>query len=364
MIVEARLAQLSERRACVLTANATTAIYLALAILRERHGSGEVIVPAITCPQVAQAVVYAGLEPVFADVDLPDATISPGSLRALIGERTRAIVPIHIFGHAAPIAEIVALARERRIAVIEDAAQATGGSIDGRPIGSFGEFSVHSFGGTKIANAGGGGALLTDDLEAAARARELARALPPFGGDLADELLALSERNFYHGLTDLLRVEPQAPVGAAFRGLIPHYRGYLLRSLSTDAPLVGRIGAALDGLPANLAHRRALAARYHDGLADLPQIARSEGWRRSAVSWRYTVVLPDPATTLAVTGALRDAGLNASNHYWPVAQLMFDRTLPNAAAFGRRVLNLWVDGSTSEADVERTLGVLHATLAR
>jgi dTDP-4-amino-4,6-dideoxygalactose transaminase len=360
--LEARLAAQSRRSACVLTGNATTAIYLALRIVHERSGGGEVIVSTITCPSVVQAIVYAGFVPVFADVDVPECTLDPASLRGLINARTRAIIAIHIFGHAAPLAAILAAAGD--IPVIEDAAPATGGASDGRPFGSFGAFSVHSFGGTKIVTAGGGGAFLTDDLDAARRARELLGGLAPLAADAHEQLLELSQRNMTHGLMDLLRVEPDAAVGSAFLAVLPRYERLWLHALAPHSPLLARIGAGLDGLEANLAARRAVAMQYHEGLADLaPRVQRCTGWLASGVVWRYTFLIDDPEATLAATGALRAAGLNASNHYWSVAQLMFDQQLPASTYVSRRLVNLWVDRTTSAAAIEATLAVLHEALS-
>lgn len=277
-----RIAHASGRSDCVLTGTATTAIYVALRIVRERAGPGEVIVPPITCPSVVQAIVYAGLEPAYADVTLPDCTLDPAPVRALLGARTRAVIPIHIYGNAAPVDAVGALASAHGVAVIEDAAQAAGGALGGRPFGSFGDFSVLSFGGTKIVTAGGGGALLTDDRAAAERAREILSELPPLVPDPMEDLLALSQRNLTHGLMDALRVDPEIAVGGAFRDLVPAYRRLWLHALAADSPLRERIAAGLDTLPANLAHRLAMAERYDAGLAPLgAALTRSGSWRTS-----------------------------------------------------------------------------------
>lgn len=337
----AHIAGLSGRAACILTGNATTAIYVALRIVRERAGDGEVIVPTITCPSVVQAIVYAGLTPVFADVTLPDCTIDVAAVAALASERTRAVIPIHIYGHAAPIDAITELAHARGFAVIEDAAQAVGGAVAGRPFGSFGDFSIFSFGGTKIIMAGGGGALLTDDRAAAERAAELLAELPPPPSASDEELLALSQRNLTHGLMDLLRVDPALRVGTAFFDRVPAYRRLWLQALPADSPLVARIAAGFDDLGDNLERRRAIATRYHDALRTLgSRVTCSEAWRTSGVVWRYTFLARDPAAAISITGALRGAGLDASNHYWSVAQLFSDRVLPVSTEVSRRVVNL------------------------
>jgi dTDP-4-amino-4,6-dideoxygalactose transaminase len=128
--------------------------------------------------------------------------------------------------------------------------------------------------------------------------------------------------------------------------------------------VLARIDTGLDELATNLAGRRAIAMQYHDGLAEFAgRVRRCEGWRTSGVVWRYTFLVDDPETTLRVTRALRAARLNASNHYWSAAQLMFDEQLPASTYVSRRVVNLWVDRTTTAANVEATLAVLRRVLA-
>lgn len=361
--LEARIAREHGRKHCVLVGHANTALYLALRAIAQANSPGEVIVPTITCSSVIEVIVHAGFDPVFADVDVPDATIAVGAAAALIGPRTRAILPIHIFGHAAPIERIVALAASHGIAVIEDGAPATGGVIAGRPIGSFGNFSLHSYGGTKIVTAGGGGALLADDGEAAAWIRAQASKLPPLVPEPARELLASSHRNLTHGLVDLLRVHPDARVGESFRQQLPHYRSLYLHALRDDSPIVANIALGLDHLVSNLAARREMALRYHDALQALgDEIILSEGWLRSGVAWRYTFLVRDPDKTQPVTCALRAGGLNVSNHYWSMAQLYADQALTGSTFVSPRLINLWVDATTPPDAAKRSANIVRRVL--
>jgi dTDP-4-amino-4,6-dideoxygalactose transaminase len=362
--LEARIAGENMRSHCVLVGHANTGLYLALRAIAEHRGQGDVIVPTITCSSVVEVILQAGFDPVFADVDVPEATISVEAVRVLLGPRTRAILPIHIFGHAAPVAEIGALARAHGVAVIEDGAPATGGALQGRPIGSFGDFSLHSYGGTKIVTAGGGGALLTDDADAAAWIRAEARGLPPLVADPDRDLLASSHRNLTHGLVDLLRVQPNAPVAASYRGTLPRYRELYLHAVTEDSPLVEGIARGLDDLSANLAARREIALRYHEALSAFePAVIVTHSWLRTGTVWRYTFLVRDAALTQSVTRALRAERVNASNHYWSAAQLFDDLHLPGSDYVSPRLLNLWVDRSTLAEDVDRTIATLRRTLA-
>src|SRR5207248_9799851 len=138
--VEEAIARNTGRKHCLLVGRGTTAIHLALRAIEASTGRGEVILPTIACASIAQVVLYAGFRPVFAEVDLDTLAISVESVESKLTAQTKAIMPVHIFGHAAPMAAITALAAERNVFVIEDAAQAAGGWCDGRPMGGQGDF--------------------------------------------------------------------------------------------------------------------------------------------------------------------------------------------------------------------------------
>jgi perosamine synthetase len=133
--VEEAISRQTGRKHCLLVGRGTTAIHLALRAIEASIGRGEVILPTIACESIAQVVWYAGFQPAFADVDLDTFTISVESVERKLSADTKAVMPVHIFGHAAPMAQITALAAARDVFVIEDAAQAAGGMCDGRPMG-------------------------------------------------------------------------------------------------------------------------------------------------------------------------------------------------------------------------------------
>lgn len=151
-----------DRRFAMALPSCTSGIHLALAALGVGAGD-EVIVPEITWIASAAPVTYVNATPVFADVDARTWCMTAESLRARITPRTKAVIPVHLYGNVADMDAIVAVAREHGIAVIEDAAEAAGGRWGGRPAGSFGEASVFSFHGSKTLTTGEGGMLLTDD---------------------------------------------------------------------------------------------------------------------------------------------------------------------------------------------------------
>ncbi len=154
------------------TSSCTGALHIALAALGIGPGD-EVIVPDITWVATANAVVYVGATPVFADVDVKSWCMDPSSFEKLITPRTKAVIPVHLYGHPAPIDQIVKIARKHKLYVIEDAAPAIGAEWKGQKVGTFGDFAAFSFQGAKLAVSGEGGILVTNNDELYAKAHAI-----------------------------------------------------------------------------------------------------------------------------------------------------------------------------------------------
>jgi len=140
--------------------NGTIALEASLKALGVRSGD-EVIVPDFTFIATASAVVNVGARPVFADIDERTYCIDPESVNELITGRTRAIIPVHLFGHPADMKAINEIAEDRRLLVLEDSAQAHGAEIDGVKVGSLGHASAFSLYATKNMMTGEGGMVTT-----------------------------------------------------------------------------------------------------------------------------------------------------------------------------------------------------------
>jgi dTDP-4-amino-4,6-dideoxygalactose transaminase len=154
-------------------ANGTDAIELALRATGVGPGD-EVITVAHTAVATVCAVERAGAKPVLVDVDPVTCTIDPAAVRAAITPRTRAVVPVHLYGHPADMPALLEVARPANLLVVEDCAQAHGARLGARPVGTFGHLAAFSFYPTKNLGAlGDGGAVLTDDPALAGRARRL-----------------------------------------------------------------------------------------------------------------------------------------------------------------------------------------------
>ena len=273
----ARVAEFEERFAefigaphAVAVSSGTTAIHLAL--LAAGIGQGdEVITVSFTFTASASAVLHAGARPTFIDVEAVSFTIDPWQLEAAITPRTRAIMPVSLYGNPADMVAVMEVAGRYGLLVIEDACQAHGASLDGRRSGAWGT-GVFSFYPTKNMTTGEGGMITTDD------------------AGLADQARLLRQ----HGMRERYR---------------PEILGYNFRM--TD--LAASIGLAqLEKLPAANARRRAIADRYDRELSGLATPQRTPNAEH--VFHQYTMRVAQRDRFLA---RLTELGIGA-NVYYPV----------------------------------------------
>ena len=167
--LEQRWAEACQSKHAIAISNGTAALHTALLA----HGIGpgdEVITVAFTFIASVNSIIYCGARPVFADIDPVTFNIDPDTIEALITPRTKAIMPVHLYGHPADMQRIMAIAQKHGLAVIEDAAQAIGASYDDKPAGSFGTgcFSLYA---TKNVMSAEGGMITTNDDAIAKRCR-------------------------------------------------------------------------------------------------------------------------------------------------------------------------------------------------
>jgi perosamine synthetase len=237
------------------TANCTLALQLAIQAL-DIGLDDEVIVPNFTFGASASAVIQRGGRPVFVDVDAETWTLDPAKVEAAITCRTKAIMPVHIYGHPCDMPTIMAIARRHGLRVIEDCAEALGAEVGGRKVGTFGDVGCFSFFANKVVTTGEGGMLVTNDAALAGRLR------------LVRDHGMSPERRYWHleAGTNARLTNLQAAVGVAQMERVEHF----------------------------LAWRDGLARRYDEELAGIPGIAphRSANWARK-VCWLYSITV-DP----------------------------------------------------------------------
>jgi dTDP-4-amino-4,6-dideoxygalactose transaminase len=152
---------------CVGLANGTEALHMALRALEIGPGD-EIITVGNSFAATAFAIAYVGATPVFVDIDPATYNIDPNLIEEAITEKTKAIIPVHLYGQPAPMSEILEIARRHKLRVVEDCAQAHGAEIDGQRCGSFGDIGCFSFyPGKNLGAFGDGGACTTNDQELA-----------------------------------------------------------------------------------------------------------------------------------------------------------------------------------------------------
>jgi len=228
----------------VAVSNCTTALHLCLAALGIGPGD-EVIVPSFTYVATANAVEHTGARAVFCDIDPATFNMDVASLRRRITGRTRAVIPVHLFGLAADMDAIVPLCRERGLRIVEDAACGLGATYHGRHVGTFGDAGCFSFHPRKIVTTGEGGMITLEDADLDA----LLRSMRDHGASASDFLRHTGSKS----------------------ALLPEFNvlGYNYRLTDLQAAIGLAQMAKLDSI---LALRRARAERYRRALQGLPGI--------------------------------------------------------------------------------------------
>lgn len=184
-------AQMVEGVHCVAVNSGTSALHVGL--LATGIGAGdEVIVPSFTFAATGNSVAIAGATPVFADIEADHFCLDPQDVEAKITDKTKAIMPVHLYGHPANMDALVEIARKHNLAIFEDCAQAHGASLHGKKVGTFGVFGGFSFYPTKNMTSGEGGMIATSDDEVARAARMIRN--QGMEQRYANELIGLNNR--------------------------------------------------------------------------------------------------------------------------------------------------------------------------
>lgn len=345
------LARSVGRRLAVLTGSGTAALMMACRLVPDHRP--KIIVPAIACPQVMYAVLYAGKTPVFADVQLQDATLDPDHVAALLAADPGigAVIAVHLYGHRADMDSLCYLTRQRDVLLIEDAAQAQGGlHPDGRQFGAAGDLSVISFGHTKILDAGGGGVLLFDNPDFAGHVRDDASSLPPAPNNA--KLMAGHYSRLFYAAWEAYRADPRFavlfdPFPELFRTLFVH---------STVALQAHKILAILPNLADEIALRRDLYNTYSKALRSVPGVILFNVDINTIAPWRFTFRVPRDARE-GLISALRGADYNVSSWYpclsdWtPAGRNPENSDVPVARTLEAEIVNLWLTRDHSRTTV-------------
>lgn len=319
----------------VAVSSGTAALEAAFAVLDLQPGD-EVILPTFTIISCASAITRAGGTPVTVDCDPATWNMTADAVAAAITKKTKAILVVHIYGLPVDVDQILALAKDSGITVVEDAAETLGVQYHNRACGSLGQISVLSFYANKSVTTGEGGMVLTDDPELAARLRSMR------------QLFLDGPRRFYH-----------------------EELGWNWKMSNIQAALgLGQV----ERLEETTRQKRRVGAHYAKCLADTPGIELPVQRTEYAQNgyWVYGIVLEDqvPFDATEAMSRLRKLGIGSRPFFWPMHQqpalhkLGFLRNLshPNAERIARRGLYLPSSPGLNADDMDRVCESVRAIL--
>lgn len=296
---ERKFAAYIGRKHGIAVSNGTTALHAALLALGVGPGD-EVLVPAFTMIASIFAIMYTGAKPVFVDCDRETFTMRVEDLEGKITARTKAIMPVPIYGHSCEMDEILSLAAQHNLRVIEDAAEAHGGEYKGRKCGSMGDVACFSFYANKIITTGEGGMILTDDDALAHRVRKF--------------------KDLYH--SDAKR-------------FIHEDLGYNYRMTNLQAA----IGAAeIEHIDEYIARKQHMAETYARLLADVPglRLPITRSYVKN-VYWMYAVLVDEKVFGMskdALRAALKERGVDTRDFFYaPTDQPAIMNRFPDVGRF-------------------------------
>lgn len=348
------------RSRAVLVGRATTALFLLLRCLAERHGwslGDGVLITALVCPSPAYAIKYAGLNPVFADISPTDFNLDLDRLDAVVDRASvpvRAIISVDLFGHLVDRDRLSEWANRRGILVIHDLAQSVGGAWKSRTVGTFEEIAVLSFGSGKPIDAGGGGAVLTDDIELASRLVRMAEDLSPPLPE-KHKLLYRSYREAYYSYDNLEKSAPEiAARGKA--SLHSIFKSMYLFGWGKwwEHPLKLSLETLVDRARRRSERAKCLRERLHAQGLIHPEIVEGSS------PYRYSFLVA-PSLREEVVRLLRKSIIHASTLYSPLPVIFGDEgSYPVALQISKGILNIWVDDTIDDAYLKGCEEVLNA----
>ncbi len=264
--------------AAVATNSGTSALIAALRAVGVRPGD-EVIVPALTFVATANAVLNCGARPILVDV-LPDSwNLDPLAAAEAVGKNTRAIIAVHLFGLAAPMSELIALAEKANVALVEDACEAIGSTYGSRFVGGLSDVGVFGFYPNKLLTTGEGGMVVSTDSNVV----ETARAISNQGYGSSGQLLK------------------RAMPGHSFR-------------MNEFGAALGR--AQLDSIESRLVERDRLAAKYIDALGSVNGLTMPVTDSESRRGWfTFPMLLPREINRDRVMVAMKDQGIETADYF-------------------------------------------------
>ncbi|MCX7920747.1 MAG: DegT/DnrJ/EryC1/StrS family aminotransferase [Clostridia bacterium] len=342
----------------ILLDRAFLGLYAAFQVLKRKTEKRKILFTSTTCPSPVFAAVFAGLTPVFTDINMSNYLMDLDEVKNIIDtdKDIAAIVYIYTFGHiCTDILEIRDLAKSKNICLIEDVAQAFGCGISGNEAGTIGDLSVFSFGYSKQINAGDGGALMINSSEFTMD--EIQNEILHTDRYIPDAELQNEYRDeFYH--IRKLGID-NAGLYSLYSKFPDKYRELYFRTIKVDWDNVRdkftkfvRNNEKISRIVYAHAYQEGLTKNPYAHKFSLPDI------NEDCCIYRYTFMLKDKHEAKALSDYLRKNNINCSNLYVPVSRFYNNKGFENAVKFAEGVINLWVDDTIDKDYINATLSLI------
>ena len=312
----------------IAVSNGTTALHLALAALGIGVGD-EVIVPDITFAATINAVIYTGAVPVIVDIEENSWCIDPNEIEKAVTPKTKAVIPVHIYGQSCDMGRICDIARKHHLYIVEDCAEAHGAEWASKKVGSFGIISCFSFFGNKVLTTGEGGMCVTDSRELNDRMRIL-----------RDHGMS-RERKYYHEVV-----------------------GFNYRMTNMQAA----IGVAqLEHIDEILEWRSELEEKYRKAFAAIPGVHMQENScpKRKKITWLVSVLVDEDKRD-TVLWELKNNSIDARAFFIPLSEMAIYKGYAGNCAVSRKIsrmgINLPTTYEINESKIERIVHVIKDVL--
>lgn len=283
-LFEKKFSEFVKSEEAVVTVNGTAALHLALETLKVGRGD-EVIVPSMTFISSVNVIRYSGADPVFVDVCRDTYVMDAEKVEELITDRTKAIMPVHLYGHPVDMDKIMEIAKKYNLKVIEDASEALGSKYKGKMVGTIGDIGCFSFNGNKLITTGAGGMLVTNNQELGDRAKFLS----------TQTKVITEDKGFYH---------PE--IGFNYR--MPN--------------LLAAFGVAqLENIEAYLENKRSHVSKYNELLRDVEGITLPVEKNHCVNSqWLYSIVVEEEfnCDRNTLIERLKEKGIDTRSFFKPV----------------------------------------------
>ena len=325
---EERFARYLGAPAAVAVQSGTAALHVALAEIGIGPGD-EVIVPALSFVASVNPVLYAGATPVLVDVDPETWTLDMAKVRKALTPRTKAVIPVHIYGNPCDMDALMEICEQRNILIVEDATESLGGTWRGKPTGTLGEFGCFSFNGNKLITTGGGGMVIARDAERAKRVKFLVNQARD------------ASKGYYH---------PEL--------------GYNYRMTNLEASL----GLAqMERIDEFLQKKRTFARIYKEALDGLPSVALQKETPGAENAWWLPSIIVENIPVPELQEALRERGVPTRRIFSPLHTYPYLRQhalfpCPNAERIYEQGLNLPASTANDEASVQRAAEIVREIL--